>query len=120
MSSSVLDAPEHEARIVWNEPIDDLPYVRAHKIRCPGRRGPTPLAPKPPGRVVGWTEIADDSPEPTARYSPRGGTDRFERRVFWLEADDRPIAPDGPYRDNFPRDAVDPATVEPGTWGTRL
>lgn len=93
-----------ETEIIWLEPIAPLPYVREQFIDWSNPRRRPRFG---TGRIVGYAVVRPD-----------GRREGYRRRVFRLQANDRPYLPDGPYRDGFPTDAVDPLTVAPGVLGT--
>lgn len=63
--------------------------------------------------LVGWALMHADTPR-------QNGPSRIVfRRYFWLRNSDRPFAPDGPFADKVPAEAVDPRTVPAGQPGRR-
>lgn len=69
-----------EERIVWEEDIDRLDYVRETQERAGTRQRPVPWLGE--GRWVGYAVLASD-----AENDNRPGV--FERRVFFLKDYDR-------------------------------
>ncbi|WP_331735307.1 DUF6009 family protein (plasmid) [Streptomyces sp. NBC_01166] len=110
--SSLLNESDlcHENAVVWLESPDELDYVRQALDKTPRRRG------KPryerDGRMVGYTEL-----DAHAEADPDSGLQL--RRVFFLLPHDRDAAPDGPYHEGAPGEAVDPRTIEPRRVGDK-
>lgn len=98
--------PTSEERIVWEEDIRRLDYVREFHITASTRRRPIPWHGE--GRRVGYSVL-----RPDAKNNGHPGT--FARRVFFLKDHDRDSEPDGVYRSpGEPCEAVDPRLVAPG------
>ena len=111
--------PDHrEERIVWDEDVDVLDYVR-ETVALAGTRG-RPVPWRGEGRRVGYAVLAPDAEN-------NGSPGRFLRRVFFLKDYDRDSDPGGTYSHGAPSEAVDPRTVAPGVpgklteaaWGNR-
>ena len=94
----------NETRIVWDEDVSSLDYVREGIYAVAGyrRRGPV----RTPGRRVGYAEVSRNEGGPV-----------IHRRIFWLAEHDRDSEPDGCYASGAPSEAVDPRTVRPGVPG---
>lgn len=97
-----------EDRIVWEEPISDLPYVRVSHVVAGTRR--LPVRWNAAGRRVGYAVLHRDAPND-------GLPGMFTRRVFWIAEHDRSEDPEGVYKAGAPTEAVDPWTVGPGVEG---
>ncbi|GHH57786.1 DUF6009 family protein [Streptomyces candidus] len=99
----------HEVEIVWlEEPCHD--YVRQALDKQPTRKGKPRYARD--GRLIGYANL---SPEAQAAF----GSGLFTRRTFFLLPHDRSNEPHGEYEVGAPLEAVDPATIEPGTPGRK-
>jgi Family of unknown function (DUF6009) len=97
----------YETRIIWDEDISRLDYVREGIYLTTRQRGPV----RTPGRRVGYAEIA--KPKTTR------GLETVRRRIFWLMPHDRDSDPSGCYARGrlAPAEAVDPRTVSIGVLG---
>jgi hypothetical protein len=102
----VAEILRYERRIVWQEAIDDLDYVRIAFVPHRNRKGPI-RSPRN-GRLIGYAEHHDAAP----------GSHHM-RRIFWLKPCDRDSDPSGPYTVHYPEEAVDPRTVQHGVIGRR-
>jgi len=94
----------YEKSIVWLTDIASVPFVRVKTVRSArSRRGPLYLAGDI--RVLGYSKLTADAPvcEKTKGY---------ERRVFYLAADDKT---DG--NQPAPPSSVNPRSVQPGSEG---
>ncbi len=101
--------PDHrEERIVWEEDIDGLDYVRETVATAGTRQRPVPWYGD--GRRVGYAVLAPDAEND-------GSPGSFLRRVFFLKDYDRDSDPGGVYGRSAPSEAVDPRTVTPGVPG---
>lgn len=102
----------HEVAIEWTrDDARDHPYVRqsvATTRKLDGR------PPRTHGdHLVGWALMHADTPR------LNGMSRTVLRRYFWLRDSDRPFAPDGPFADKVPAEAVDPRTVAAGQPGRK-
>ena len=98
------DPLAYEKSIVWLENIDVLSYVRVVRVSCAkSRRGP--LVVNSGERVVGYAKLMPDAPRDAK-------TQRFARRLFYLEDSDRPVN-----TVTVPTTAVDPRSILPGMAG---
>lgn len=100
-----------EERIVWEENISRLDYVREIVVEAGTRRRPIRWYEE--GRRVGYAVLEADTPHETGRP----GT--YIRRLFFLKDYDRDNDPTGTYSVGAPSEAVDPRTVRPGRAGVR-
>jgi hypothetical protein len=110
--SSLLNESDlnHEAEVVWLEPLGDLDYVRQALDKTKRRNTKPPYARD--GRMVGYA-VLDDG----AEADPDSGL--YRRRVFFLLPHDRDSFPEGLYREGAPGEAVDPRTVGPKKPGSK-
>jgi hypothetical protein len=102
---AVISTLDYEERIVWLGDVAELDYVR--QTIFPTARPVGRPASWVVGRLVGYAEWCAAAPV----------GQRYERRVFYLLADDRDGDPTGVYRACAPVEAVDPRTVVPGRVG---
>jgi len=100
-----------ELSIHWDEPIENLDYVR-QSMAYSGTRS-RPVTWRGPGRRVGYAVLQPDA-DNVGRH--RGS---FDRRVFWLKDYDRDSDPNGVYQTGVPSEGIDPLTVAPGIWGEK-
>ncbi len=98
-----------ELAIHWDEPIDNLDYVRASMAYAGTRARGVPWY--GPGRRVGYAILRPDADNAGLYY--------FDRRVFWLKDYDRDSDPGGVYETGTPSEGIDPLTVAPGIWGEK-
>lgn len=99
-----------EIKLVWEKAPREFDYVRETYLptsTCYER----PEAPSDDAHLIGY---ALHAPPEATNLEP--GTTR-ERRLFFLQPDDRTLDPDGFYATRAPAGAVDPRTVEPGKPG---
>jgi hypothetical protein len=99
-----------EERIVWEEDISGLDYVREVVCEAGTRQRPVPWHKHEVGRRVGYAVLKSDAKN-------TGCPGEFYRRLFFLKDHDRDREPNGVYSWTAPFEAVDPRTVRPGCPG---
>jgi hypothetical protein len=93
-----------EKSIVWQQPIDELDFVRVAVIRnATSRRGP--IVARGVGMAVGYSKLTVDAPR-----DPNTGF--FTRRLFYLKEEDLLLN-----LNQIPPGVIDPKTLLPGSDG---